>query len=103
MTSGAPGRSTRETSLKTSTGWVRKYRADSARIRPSFCRGRPRRYDARNAMTTTARAETVGSLLRPGYLLEARDARRAGTISDEDLRKIEDRAVQEAIELQQSI
>lgn len=27
-------------------------------------------------MPSTARAETVGSLLRPAYLLEAREARR---------------------------
>lgn len=54
-------------------------------------------------MPATARAETVGSLLRPAYLLEARDARRAGTLSEDDLRSVEDRAVSEAIELQQSV
>ncbi len=54
-------------------------------------------------MPATARAETVGSLLRPAYLLEARDARRAGNLSDDELRIVEDRAVQEAIDLQQSV
>ena len=54
-------------------------------------------------MSATARAETVGSLLRPAYLLEARDARRAGTLSDDELRGVEDRAVREAIDLQQAV
>jgi 5-methyltetrahydropteroyltriglutamate--homocysteine methyltransferase len=53
-------------------------------------------------MPGVARAETVGSLLRPPYLLEAREARRAGTLSDTDLRAVEDRAVSEAIALQES-
>src|SRR6185437_490293 len=55
------------------------------------------------AMPPIARAETVGSLLRPAYLLEAREARRAGTLTQEELRAVEDRAVLEAIELQQSV
>jgi 5-methyltetrahydropteroyltriglutamate--homocysteine methyltransferase len=54
-------------------------------------------------MPDVARAETVGSLLRPAYLLEAREARRAGTLSDADLQVVEDRAVTEAIDLQQSV
>ena len=54
-------------------------------------------------MGEVARAETVGSLLRPAYLLEAREARRAGTLSEADLRVVEDRAVSEAIELQESV
>ncbi|HEY1291612.1 MAG TPA: cobalamin-independent methionine synthase II family protein [Chloroflexota bacterium] len=54
-------------------------------------------------MPSIARAETVGSLLRPAYLLEARDARRAGALSEDDLRAAEDRAVTEAIELQESV
>jgi 5-methyltetrahydropteroyltriglutamate--homocysteine methyltransferase len=54
-------------------------------------------------VSATARAETVGSLLRPAYLLEARDARRAGTVSEDELRAVEDRAVQEAIDLQQAV
>ncbi len=49
----------------------------------------------------TVRADVVGSLLRPDYLLEAREAARAGAISPEELRRIEDRAVLEAIALQE--
>jgi methionine synthase II (cobalamin-independent) len=48
----------------------------------------------------TYRAETVGSLLRPAYLAEARAARDAGTISAAALKAVEDRAVDEAITLQ---
>jgi 5-methyltetrahydropteroyltriglutamate--homocysteine methyltransferase len=53
-------------------------------------------------MPDVARAETVGSLLRPAYLLQAREERRAGTLSDADLQAVEDRAVMEAIDLQES-
>src|ERR1051326_360712 len=54
-------------------------------------------------MPPIARAETVGSLLRPAYLLEAREARRAGNLTEQELRAVEDRAVLEAIELQESV
>jgi len=54
-------------------------------------------------MPAIARAEAVGSLLRPAYLLEAREARRAGSLTEEELRAVEDRAVLEAIELQESV
>ena len=47
------------------------------------------------------RAETVGSLLRPGYLAEARAAHFAGTVPADELRLVEDRAVDEAIALQE--
>ena len=50
----------------------------------------------------TPRAETVGSLLRPPYLAEARAAHEAGTLSADDLRAVEDRAVDEAIALQEA-
>jgi 5-methyltetrahydropteroyltriglutamate--homocysteine methyltransferase len=49
----------------------------------------------------TARAETVGSLLRPDFLKQARQERLDGRISQEQLQLTEDRAVNEAIELQQ--
>jgi len=49
-----------------------------------------------------ARADVVGSLLRPAYLREARQGARAGTVSEADLRAAEDRAVREAIALQES-
>jgi 5-methyltetrahydropteroyltriglutamate--homocysteine methyltransferase len=54
-------------------------------------------------MPSIARAETVGSLLRPAYLLEARERRRAGTLGEDELRAVEDRAVLEAIELQEAV
>jgi 5-methyltetrahydropteroyltriglutamate--homocysteine methyltransferase len=47
------------------------------------------------------RADVVGSLLRPDYLREAKDAMRAGTIEAGELRALEDRAVREAIALQE--
>lgn len=50
----------------------------------------------------TVRADVVGSLLRPEYLREARDAARTGTIGADELRAAEDRAVLEAIALQES-
>jgi 5-methyltetrahydropteroyltriglutamate--homocysteine methyltransferase len=52
-------------------------------------------------MATTP-AEVVGSLLRPEYLREARAAAREGTIKADELHAAEDRAVLEAIELQES-
>lgn len=44
----------------------------------------------------------MGSLLRPGYLRDARTAAHAGTIDAKALRVVEDRAVREAIALQES-
>ena len=49
-----------------------------------------------------ARADVVGSLLRPAYLRQARQGARAGTVSEADLRAAEDRAVREAISVQES-
>ncbi len=49
-----------------------------------------------------ARADVVGSLLRPAYLREARQGARTGTVSEADLRAAEDRAVREAIAVQES-
>jgi 5-methyltetrahydropteroyltriglutamate--homocysteine methyltransferase len=51
--------------------------------------------------TTTVRADVVGSLLRPDYLADAKNEMRAGTIDAVKLRSLEDRAVTEAIRLQQ--
>jgi 5-methyltetrahydropteroyltriglutamate--homocysteine methyltransferase len=50
----------------------------------------------------TARSDVVGSLLRPAYLKDARERWREGKLSDADLRPVEDRAVREAIALQES-
>ena len=47
------------------------------------------------------RAENVGSLLRPDYLLDARDRHSRGGLSDADFKRVEDRAVDEAVALQE--
>jgi 5-methyltetrahydropteroyltriglutamate--homocysteine methyltransferase len=47
------------------------------------------------------RADVVGSLLRPAYLKQARQDARQGKVNDTELRAIEDRAVREAIGLQE--
>jgi 5-methyltetrahydropteroyltriglutamate--homocysteine methyltransferase len=52
-------------------------------------------------MSEEARADTVGSLLRPAYLREARQKLQEGQIGEPELKATEDRAVQEAIALQQ--
>ena len=46
------------------------------------------------------RSDVVGSLLRPDYLKAARKSYEAGECSDADYKRIEDRAVNEAIDLQ---
>lgn len=52
-------------------------------------------------MPAIARADVVGSLLRPPYLLEARQALREGRGSAEEMRAAEDRAVLENIRIQE--
>ena len=49
------------------------------------------------------RADHVGSLLRPPELREARAARKAGTITVEALRAVEDRCIRAAIRQQEEI
>jgi 5-methyltetrahydropteroyltriglutamate--homocysteine methyltransferase len=56
-----------------------------------------------NTDVQVARAEVVGSLLRPAYLREARQGLRQRRVSAAELRAAEDRAVQEAIALQEAI
>lgn len=46
------------------------------------------------------RSDVVGSLLRPEYLKEARQKRASGELSHIEYKKIEDRAVDEAVKLQ---
>lgn len=50
----------------------------------------------------TVRADVVGSLLRPSYLREAQDRRALGELAEDDFRAIEDRAVEEALALQEA-
>jgi 5-methyltetrahydropteroyltriglutamate--homocysteine methyltransferase len=49
------------------------------------------------------RADHVGSLLRPKYLLEAREQKARGAISAAQLRAVEDRAIREAVKLQEDV
>ena len=46
------------------------------------------------------RSDVVGSLLRPAYLREARERLAAGTLGAAEFKRIEDRAVDEAVALQ---
>ncbi len=48
------------------------------------------------------RADTIGSILRPAYLHEARQAWQAGQLALPEFKRIEDRAVNEAIVLQET-
>src|SRR6476469_4860134 len=49
------------------------------------------------------RADHVGSLLRPKYLLDARAAAAKGELSATQLREVEDRAIDDAIRLQEDV
>src|SRR5919108_745485 len=55
-----------------------------------------------NTRMDIARSDVVGSLLRPAYLREARQAVREGRMSEAELHAAEDRAVREAIALQEA-
>jgi len=50
----------------------------------------------------TFHSEVVGSLLRPSYLVEARKQFESGSMSAADFKAVEDRAVNEAIALQEA-
>jgi 5-methyltetrahydropteroyltriglutamate--homocysteine methyltransferase len=54
-------------------------------------------------MPVTARAEHVGSLLRPPYLHRAREAVAAGEITQTEFKTVEDRAVRETVAWQEAI
>ena len=49
-----------------------------------------------------ARADVVGSMLRPDYLKQAKDRMREGNTDRSELRSLEDRAVLDAIRMQES-
>src|SRR5215471_6783808 len=55
------------------------------------------------AMLGTFHADVIGSLLRPRYLSEARAALDAGRIDAEAFKRVEDRAVDQAIAMQEGI
>ena len=48
------------------------------------------------------RSETIGSLLRPDYLLDARRRLAQGDLTAAEFKRLEDRAVDEAVALQES-
>jgi 5-methyltetrahydropteroyltriglutamate--homocysteine methyltransferase len=50
-----------------------------------------------------ARFDHVGSFLRPQYLLEAREQKAKGTITPEQLRVVEDKAIAEIVKFQESV
>ncbi len=52
--------------------------------------------------SVTIRSETVGSLLRPQYLKDARQQLERGDINPAEFKRIEDRAVDEAVALQEA-
>lgn len=52
-------------------------------------------------MSNVVRADTVGSLLRPDYLVRARAQFEAGELAAPDYKRIEDRAVDQAIAMQE--
>jgi len=49
------------------------------------------------------RADHVGSFLRPRALLDAREARRTGSIDDTALRKVEDAAIRDIVRFQEDL
>jgi 5-methyltetrahydropteroyltriglutamate--homocysteine methyltransferase len=49
------------------------------------------------------RANHVGSLLRPPELLQARDKRQKGEITAAQLREVEDRAIRDAVKMQEDV
>jgi 5-methyltetrahydropteroyltriglutamate--homocysteine methyltransferase len=52
---------------------------------------------------STWHSDVVGSLLRPAYLIDARDALERGAVTPVTFKAIEDRAVREAVALQESV
>src|SRR5215510_2611991 len=72
-----------------------------AHISSVKCRAAPAAAAAeKKEKTDMYRSDVVGSLLRPAYLKEARGLHEAGELSDAAFKQIEDRAVAEAVELQ---
>ena len=53
-------------------------------------------------MAIAARSEVIGSLLRPDYLSQAREQLERGELDPAGFKRLEDRAVDEAIALQEA-
>src|SRR4051794_37533741 len=83
--------------------------SSSTRSRTSATPARERRIESPGSLimhthgTPPFRADHVGSLLRPPYLLEARERRKANQIGSAELREVEDRAIREAVQLQENL
>jgi 5-methyltetrahydropteroyltriglutamate--homocysteine methyltransferase len=54
-------------------------------------------------MTPMFRAEVIGSMLRPSYLKDGRAAFEQGNLSPHELKRLEDRAVDQAIAMQEGV
>jgi 5-methyltetrahydropteroyltriglutamate--homocysteine methyltransferase len=54
-------------------------------------------------MPQTYHSDVIGSLLRPKYLTQARSANEAGQLSAPEFKRIEDRAVDQAIAMQEGV
>lgn len=52
-------------------------------------------------MKSPFHADVVGSMLRPHYLVEAKEAHREGKLDDEGLKAVQDRAVDEALRIEE--
>ena len=66
---------------------------------PGGARGAPRR--GVQGRCVMYRAETVGSMLRPDWLKQAREERAAGTLGPVEFKRMEDRAVDDALAVQE--
>lgn len=63
----------------------------------------PREREKERRLASVWRCEGVGSLLRPAVLLEARKRYEAGELDPPELKAIEDRAVDAAVQLQEDV
>src|SRR5690349_9442693 len=52
-------------------------------------------------MAILYRAEVIGSMLRPEYLKDAREKWKAGKLATREFKRVEDRAVDEGLAIQQ--
>src|SRR5581483_7987548 len=60
-------------------------------------------YFVQEERTMTYHSEVVGSLLRPTYLLDARKQLEEGSLKAAEFKRIEDRAVNEALAVQEEV
>lgn len=58
--------------------------------------------DSASPLNPPFRAEHIGSLLRPAELLDARERRHAGDITEQELRTVEDDCIRDVVALQEN-